>query len=375
MSDIRTLAVVYGTRPEAIKMAPLIMALRREETLDVTTVNVGQHRDSLMLVPSVLRMGDDQKFSISQDGLSLTDISTRAWRTVSRALDRSGCDAVVVQGDTSTALCGALAAAYAHKPVIHLEAGLRTGNPASPFPEEMHRKLISGVAGLHLAPTKTARANLVREGVPPSDVQVVGNTSIDASRIALEAWSPERSAIPADLLVEGRDLIIFTAHRRENWDKMEDFSRLLRRLATRYPQIGFVLPLHPNRLVTDVLRLGTSHLPNVRLLGPMPYDDMMKLLTRARVVVTDSGGLQEEAAALGRPTLVIRDTTERPEGIEAGVAALAGTDVDTIEKLVCTLMDSPEEYRRMACPSTCYGDGRAAERALRAIVDFMAGSR
>ncbi len=369
-----TVSVIYGTRPEAIKTAPLVMALRRHTELRVSVVNVGQHRESLMLIPPALRTEVDYKFDIS-GGLTLSAISTSAWQTVAGVLTGGTADAVVVQGDTSVAFSSALAALYTRTPVIHLEAGLRTWNLDSPFPEEAHRKMISGIARLHLAPTTTARANLLREGLPARDVRVVGNTSIDACRIALAAWERARSALPDALLDDRRPIVTFTTHRRENWDRVKDFALAVGRLAAGCPGTSFVLPLHPNHLVTDVMAGATSHLPNVHLLGPLPYDDMIRLLTRTWVLVTDSGGLQEEAAFLGVPTVVIRDTTERPEGLRAGVAVLAGTDGAVIEGLTRKLLDSPEDHRRMARPSTCYGDGHAGEKAAGAISEFVSGLR
>ncbi|ONK15813.1 UDP-N-acetylglucosamine 2-epimerase (non-hydrolyzing) [Streptomyces sp. MP131-18] len=369
-----TVSVIYGTRPEAIKMAPLVMALRRHTELCVSVVNVGQHKESLMLVPPALRTDVDYQFDIS-GGLTLSAISTRAWQAVAGVLTGGAADAVVVQGDTSVAFSSALAALYTRTPVIHLEAGLRTWNLDSPFPEEAHRKMISGIARLHLAPTRTAQGNLLREGLAARDVRVVGNTSIDACRIALAAWDRARSRMPDSLLDDPRAIVTFTTHRRENWDRVKDFALAVGRLAAGYPGISFVLPLHPNRLVTDVMAGATAHLPNVHLLGPLPYDDMIKLLTRTWVLVTDSGGLQEEAAFLGVPTVVIRDTTERPEGLRAGVAVLAGIDAAVIEGLTRKLLDSPEDHRRMARPSTCYGDGRAGEKAALAITEFVSGLR
>jgi UDP-N-acetylglucosamine 2-epimerase (non-hydrolysing) len=365
------LTIVYGTRPEAIKLAPLATALRRTPGVQVQVVYLGQHPPSLMVVPAPLQMLPDRVFQIADGRRPLSGVIAEAWRLTAEVVEATRTDAVVVQGDTATAFGAALGAFYTCTAVIHLEAGLRTHDLRSPFPEEANRKLISGITSLHLAPTRTARNNLVRERVAERDIHVVGNTSIDALRLALSAWRRSNSTLPPDLLDRPGEVLTFTAHRRENWPRMEEFARLVVRLATAHPATAVALPLHPNRTVSDVMRAQTAGLANVYFLGPLPYDDMMALLCRTRVLVTDSGGLQEEAAFLGVPTLVIRDTTERPEGIAAGVARLAGTNCAVVESAAEELLRSDATHRGMAKPSDCYGDGTAAARAATAITGFL----
>jgi UDP-N-acetylglucosamine 2-epimerase (non-hydrolysing) len=363
--------IVYGTRPEAIKLAPLATALRRTPGFQVEVVYFGQHPPSLMVVPALLRMVPDRVFQIADGQRLLSGVMAEASRVTAEVAEETRSDAVIVQGDTATALGAALGAFYARTAVIHLEAGLRTHDLRSPFPEEANRKLISGITSLHLAPTKAARDNLIRENVAEWNIHVVGNTSIDALRLAQSAWQRSNSTLPPDLLDRPGEVLTFTAHRRENWPRMEEFARLVARLAMAHPATAVALPLHPNRAVSEVMRAHTAGLANVHFLGPVPYDDMIALLCRTRVLVTDSGGLQEEAAFLGVPTLVIRDTTERPEGIAAGVVRLVGIDCVAVESAAEELLRSDAAHRCMAKPSDCYGDGTAAAKSVAAITGFL----
>jgi UDP-N-acetylglucosamine 2-epimerase (non-hydrolysing) len=363
---------VYGTRPEAIKMAPLIEALHRSAVLEPVVVVTGQHRRMLDQVNDLFGIQPEFDLDILVPGQTLPDITSRALTGVTEVVQRLRPNAVVVQGDTTTAFAAALAAFYEQVPVVHLEAGLRTGNLASPFPEELNRRLTASVASLHLAPTATARANLLAEGFPTGSIAVTGNTVIDAllSTVARHvAFSDPR----LDSVVStGRRIVVVTTHRRESWGPpMVRAMGAVAELARLEPDVTVVLPMHRNPVVRNAVLAGLAELTNVILVEPLSYGEFARLLAVCTLVISDSGGIQEEAPSLGKPVLVLRDTTERPEALTAGTVRLVGTDHDAILTAATTLLRDPDAYERMARAVNPYGDGRAAPRALAAIEELL----
>ncbi|MFV0524215.1 MAG: non-hydrolyzing UDP-N-acetylglucosamine 2-epimerase [Acidimicrobiales bacterium] len=362
------IAVVFGTRPEAIKMAPLVQALDADARFRPRVVLTGQHREMVDQVLALFGIEPDVDLAIMQQGQTLAGITGAAVQGLDQAFEKLDPDMVAVQGDTSTTMCGALAAFYRQIPVAHLEAGLRSGNPYSPFPEEINRRMTSQLATLHLAPTERAVDALLAEGVDPSRVVRTGNTVIDA----LQWVQANRKGFGTDALrfldEDDRPMILVTAHRRESWgDGMAQIGGALAEVATRHPELTLVFPIHRNPLVREQVLPPVAGLDNVVVTEPVDYVELVALLDRCRLVLTDSGGIQEEAPGLGKPVLVMRDTTERPEGVAAGVARLVGTDrariVDEVERLV----SDPAAYAGMANAVNPYGDGTAAVRTVEAM--------
>jgi UDP-N-acetylglucosamine 2-epimerase (non-hydrolysing) len=356
-------ACVLGTRPEVVKMAPVIAALARDPRFTPVLVNTGQHRELLSETMALFGLVPDVALDLMQPGQRLAGFLGRCVESLDRALLDIDPAAVVAQGDTSTVLAAALCAFYQDRPFCHVEAGLRTGDFRNPFPEEMNREVASRFAALHFAPTEAARANLLAERVPDGRIVVTGNTVIDALLMVREMRIPHGLARD-----RSRRLVVVTAHRRENFGgPMRGMLRALKAIATRWPDVEIVYPAHPNpevrRAIAD--EIGESAL--VRVVEPLSYGPFVSLLDEATLILTDSGGIQEEAPALGKPVLVLRDETERPEAIDAGVARLVGTDEARIVEETARLLDDPAWYRQMARGASPYGDGQAARRIVAAI--------
>ncbi|MFF2515432.1 non-hydrolyzing UDP-N-acetylglucosamine 2-epimerase [Streptomyces sp. NPDC058086] len=369
---MKRLMVVYGTRPEAIKMAPVIEALDRSPIFRPTVTVTAQHRGLLDQVHALFGVRADHDLDILSERQSLADITVRVLDGLCPLLLRERPEAVLVQGDTTTAFAGALAAFYSQIPVVHLEAGLRTGDRYSPFPEEINRRLATQLASLHLAPTPHARDNLLRDGVPPSSVVVTGNTVIDALLWAVGRKAHYGDPALADLDDTARRVLLVTAHRRESWGGgMESIGSALADLARAEPDLLIVLPLHPNPVVRAAILPQVAHIASIRLTEPLAYGAFARLMNRAHIILTDSGGIQEEGPGLGKPVLVIRDTTERPEALRAGTSRLVGTDREHIVKQVRLLLHDRAAYAAMAKAVNPYGDGRAADRTVRAIGHWM----
>jgi UDP-N-acetylglucosamine 2-epimerase len=363
---------VFGTRPEAIKLAPVIRRLREDPGHFICRVAVtAQHRELLDQVLEVFEIRPDHDLDIMQPGQSLPALTSRMLAALERVLDTERPDWVVVHGDTTTALCGALAAFYAGIRVAHVEAGLRTGDMQAPFPEEMNRVVVGRLATLHFAPTPQAAANLRREGIAEGNIAVTGNTGIDAVleiRDALASGRLKVGALPR--LDPARKLILVTGHRRESFGGgFERICEALALLADR-PDTEIVYAVHPNPNVDGPVRDRLGAHANIHLIAPLPYVPFVELMRRAHILLTDSGGIQEEAPSLGRPVLVMRDKTERPEAVEAGTAILVGTDVARIVGECSRLLDDPAEYQRRSSIHNPYGDGQAARR----IRDILAGA-
>jgi UDP-N-acetylglucosamine 2-epimerase (non-hydrolysing) len=367
-ADPVRIMVVYGTRPEAIKVAPLIRELRESPLFTPLVAVTAQHRSMLDQVNEVFGVTPDFDLDIHQPGQTLTGITNRALAGVQDLLAAQRPDAVVMQGDTTTVFAAALAAFYEKIPVVHLEAGLRTDDPYSPYPEEINRRLATQLATLHLAPTATSRANLMAENVHPSAITVTGNTVIDAllwaSSGAHGYGDPALSSLDAD----PAPVLLVTAHRRESWGRpMRQAARALATVAVAHPELRVVFPMHANPLVREAVLPAIGHLPNVTVTGPLPYGGFARLMNRASLILTDSGGVQEEGPSLGKPVLVMRDTTERPEAVRVGTARLVGTDHDLIVLTTSQLLTDPAAYAAMAGAVNPYGDGRAAERSVAAL--------
>jgi UDP-N-acetylglucosamine 2-epimerase (non-hydrolysing) len=368
----RRVAVIYGTRPEAIKMAPVVSGLQKHPDIDPVVVVTGQHREMLDQVNQLFGIVPDHDLDLMVHGATLADLSSRALRDVSELLTQERPDAVVVQGDTSTAFIAALAAFYLGIPVVHLEAGLRSGDISSPFPEEANRRLVAPIARLHLAPTSTSRGNLLAEGVDPAIVATTGNTVIDALQEAL--LTPARFSDPAveRLVHTERRFVLVTAHRRESWgEPMREAMLALRDIAEAEPDLFFVVPMHRNPIVREVVRDVLGDLPQVLLTEPFDYHEFCHTMRAADLVISDSGGVQEEAPSLGKPVLVMRENTERPEAVHAGTVRLVGTDRATIRESALTLLRDPAAYAAMANAVNPYGDGKAGPRAVAAIAHLL----
>ncbi len=375
---LHKVAVIFGTRPEAIKLAPVVLALKAHPAFDCRVCVTGQHREMLDQVLDVFGLVPDTDLALMEPNQTLGRLTARAVESLDQYLGREKPQLVLVQGDTTTVFCAALAAFYHHIPIGHVEAGLRTGDLQSPWPEEANRVLTSRLTTLHFAPTAASCRNLLAEGVPAGSVVVTGNTVIDALFLALErarAALPTIPGLPAEVLAagEGRPLVLITGHRRESHGAgFESICRAVAELARRFPAARFVYPVHLNPKVREpVQRLLGGGLPNVHLIEPLAYLPFVALMDRATLLLTDSGGIQEEAPSLGKPVLVMRDTTERPEAIEAGTVQLVGTSFDRIVGEVTRLLTDRAAYEAMARAHNPYGDGHAAGRIVAASLAFL----
>lgn len=370
----RRIACVFGTRPEAIKMAPVVLALEESEHFQPVVIVTAQHREMLDQVLDLFGIVPDYDLNILRPGQTLTRVTTSALAALDPVLCQVAPDLVLVQGDTTTVFVGALAAFYHQIPVGHIEAGLRTGDPYSPFPEEINRRLTTQLTALHLAPTPSAAGNLVAEGVPREQIMTTGNTVIDALHLTLRDLSSPCVDRWCTVHADPRRLLLVTAHRRESWgEPMRRIGLALAELARRRHDLLIVFPIHRNPLVREAIEPAVRGFDNVLLDEPLAYGQFCALMNRADIVLTDSGGVQEEAPALGKPVLVMRDTTERPEAVMAGTVQLVGTEQDIIVQAVERLLDNPDAYTEMANAVNPYGDGHASERVVGAIGNFLDG--
>lgn len=363
---------IFGTRPEAIKMAPIVAALQDSADFDCVVTVTGQHREMLDQVNDLFGIVPDYDLDILQQGQSLSAIMTRTMDGLDRLFSANRPDAVIVQGDTTTSTAGAIAAFYHGIPVVHVEAGLRSGDLFSPFPEEANRKITSQIASLHLAPTSISKANLVAEGVNPANIVVTGNSVIDALLATSGKDLPFTDPILEGLVQSGRKILLVTTHRRENQgESMRGVGRALARLADAYPDLDIVLPVHKNPAVREAVLPGLGGRSNVIVTEPLAYGEFTRMLAKAHIVLTDSGGVQEEAPSLGKPVLVMRDNTERPEAVTAGTVLLIGTGEDRIVNEVTRLIEDGSHFRAMANAVNPYGDGLAARRTVAAIAQLL----
>ncbi len=384
---MKKVLLVFGTRPEAIKMAPLVKSLQlRPERFCTQVCVTGQHREMLDQVLRVFDIQPDYDLNIMQQGQDLYDVTSRVLVGMRDVLKETNPDIVLVHGDTTTSAAAALASFYQQIPVGHVEAGLRTYNIYSPWPEEMNRQLTGRIATFHFAPTQLAKENLLKEKVELDRIIVTGNTVIDALHIVIKRLNDDeavRSVVRQDILAKGYDttrlmekrrLVLVTGHRRENFgDGFQNICHAIKLLADRYPDADFVYPVHLNpnvrKPVFDIL--GDRMLKNVFLIEPLQYLPFVYLMEHSYLILTDSGGIQEEAPGLGKPVLVMRDTTERPEAIAAGTVLLVGTDREKIQQNVIALMEQPLLYRRMSEAVNPYGDGAASSRIIQFLSDRL----
>lgn len=360
---------VFGTRPEAIKMAPLVKALQQNtEQVDTVVTVTAQHREMLDQVLETFKIVPDYDLNIMKERQTLLDVATRGLEGLDQIMKEAKPDVVLVHGDTATTFVASLAAFYNQVAIGHVEAGLRTWNKYSPYPEEMNRQLTGVLADIHFAPTEQAKENLLKENKEPNSIIVTGNTAIDAlaTTVADDYTHPVLEAIGNDRMV------LLTAHRRENLgEPMENMFRAIHRILEEHPDVQVVYPMHLNPAVRDTARAILESHERVHLIEPLEVFDFHNFASRSYMILTDSGGIQEEAPSLGKPVLVLRDTTERPEGIEAGTLKLAGIEEETIYDLTKELLTNSALYNQMAKASNPYGDGHASERIVEALIAFL----
>ena len=361
---------VFGTRPEAIKMCPLVLEMRKHpDEIEPLVAVTAQHREMLDQVLHLFGITPDYDLNIMSAGQTLYDVTEKALRGLQKVLEEAKPDLVLVHGDTTTTFAGALAAFYAQIPVGHVEAGLRTGNKYSPFPEEMNRKLTGALADYHFAPTATSKANLLRENVPEAKITVTGNTVIDALKTTVKPDYRFDDDNLHEVLDSGKRLILMTTHRRENLgEPMRHVYKALCEVLRTHDDVEAIFPVHKNPKVRQIVSEELGHLQQVHLIEPLDYQPFANLMARVDVVLTDSGGIQEEAPALGKPVLVLRDTTERPEAVTAGTVKLIGTAYEDVLRETNLLLDNPEHYRAMAEAVNPYGDGEACARIVGRIL-------
>ncbi|MEV8319586.1 UDP-N-acetylglucosamine 2-epimerase (non-hydrolyzing) [Streptomyces sp. NPDC059900] len=367
---MRTVAVILGTRPEAIKFAPVIRQLQQDRRFRPVVISTGQHRQMLDETLRTFGLTADIDLGIMTPKQTLTQVTHRSLEGLESHLGALKPEAVLVHGDTATTLAGALAGFHLRIPVVHVEAGLRSGHLRSPFPEEGNRRLVAQISQLHLAPTPGNRANLLREGIDPKSVVVTGNTVIDALHWAVgQAQDYDEPAL-RDIGLDHRRIILASAHRREAWPHLPRIAEAFRTIADE-PDVRIVIPLHRNPAVRDAMLPHISDHPNITVVDPLPYLPFCKLMSRADLILSDSSGSQEEGPALGKPTLVIGNVTERGEAVAGGSAKLVGTGTDGIVESTVELLRDPDAYARMATAANPYGDGRATGRTIGALAHFF----
>jgi len=363
---------VFGTRPEAIKMAPIVKALQKQGEVDCRVILTAQHREMLDQVVNLFGIVPDYDLNLMQHGQTLAELTSGIMNGIDRILTEERPDMIIVQGDTTTTFVSALAAFYHKIPVGHVEAGLRTGEKYSPWPEEINRKLASGLADLHFAPTEVSRNNLLREGVDPKTIYVTGNTVIDALLTTVKPdfrFEPELQ----NILHENRKkrLILMTTHRRENWgEPMRQIYQALETVLSENSDRYVIFPVHKNPTVRKVVAEVLGHHDRVHLVEPLDYAPFVNLLAKAHLILTDSGGIQEEAPSLGKPVLCVRDTTERPEAVDAGTVLLVGTNYENVLAKLRLLLSDQGAYDRMSLTANPYGDGFASERIAKIVVGY-----
>lgn len=367
---MRKVAVILGTRPEAIKCAPVIRALRDDPRFHPVVMATGQHREMLDETLSALDIVPDVDLGVMRRRQSLSGVTGRILHELAGPLRASAAEAVMVHGDTATTLAGGLVGLHHRIPVVHIEAGLRSGDLYSPFPEEVNRRLVAQLSELHLAPTPGNRRNLLREGVPDSKILITGNTVIDALRWASTQDVGYGDPVLKDLDDDPRRVVLASAHRRESWTKLAEIGAALRDIAA-VPGTRVVVPLHRNPAVREALLPVIDDVPAISIVDPLPYLQFCRLMSRADIILSDSSGAEEEGPALGKPTLVLRDITERPEAVAAGTARLVGRSRERIQNEVTALLRDRRRYERMATAANPYGDGRASHRIIGALAHFF----
>lgn len=371
MKKIKVMTI-FGTRPEAIKMAPLVKELEKREEFESIVCVTAQHREMLDQVLDLFKINPQYDLNIMKERQSLTGITTRVLEGLENIFKEAQPDIVLVHGDTTTTFAGSLAAFYNQIKIGHVEAGLRSFNKYFPFPEEMNRKLTGVLSDLHFAPTKTAKENLLREGVAEEAIFVTGNTVIDAMETTVERNYVFETEELNTIDFKNKKVIMVTAHRRENWGQpLENICEALKKIALEFNDVEIIYLVHLNPAVKEVAYRVLADVERVHLLPPLDTKETHNLMNRSYMVVTDSGGLQEEAPHLGKPVLVLRDVTERPEAVKAGTAKIVGTETDNVYENIKRLLNDKDEYKKMANAINPYGDGRASERIADAILYYF----
>lgn len=367
MNKIKVMSV-FGTRPEAIKMAPLVLELEKYEQIESVVCVTAQHRQMLDQVLDIFKIKPDYDLDIMKQRQTLTTITTSALEGLDDVIKEAKPDIILVHGDTTTSFVGALAGFYNQVPVGHVEAGLRTFDKYSPFPEEMNRNLTGRIAELHFSPTKSNRQNLLNENIKDEDIFITGNTVIDAMATTVSENHQFCDSLK-DVDFKNSRVILVTAHRRENLGQpLHNICNAIRRIVDTFEDVSVVYPVHLNPAVREVANKILGGHERIKLIDPVDVNDLHNAMDRSYMIMTDSGGLQEEAPSLGKPVLVLRNETERPEAIEAGTVKLAGIDEDTIYNMACTLLTDKDEYNKMANAVNPYGDGKASKRIAEAIL-------
>lgn len=363
---------IFGTRPEAIKMAPLVKTLEKSECIETVTVVTAQHREMLDQVLELFEIKPLYDLNIMKDGQTLTDITSRVLYGMREILEKEKPHMVLVHGDTSTTFTGSLAAFYRQIPVGHVEAGLRTFNKYSPYPEEMNRRLTGCLTDLHFAPTKSSKENLVKEGIAEKKIVVTGNTVIDALLYVVEDDYSFNDEVLKDIDFDNKRVILITSHRRENYgEPMRNIFTAAREILKANSDVEIVFPVHKNPKVREIVKEILGGMERVHLIEPLDYKPFVNLMNKCCLILTDSGGIQEEAPALGKPVLVLRNTTERPEAVVAGTVKLVGTYREDIINEANLLLSNKREYKKMANAVNPYGDGKASQRIVQAILHYF----
>ncbi len=374
---MKRISLVFGTRPEAIKLAPIILRLQKHSYMQPHVCVSGQHREMLDQVLRTFGIAPDVDLSLMQPDQQLAELTSKAILAIDNYLRQYKPDLLLVQGDTTTTFCASMAAFYNRIPIGHVEAGLRSCNKSSPYPEEINRLLTTRLADYHFVPTNRSRANLIKEDVPPERIFVTGNTVIDALHMAMSKVrtdTPTITGLPDQVVNKRslRPLVLVTGHRREDFGEgLRSICSAIARLAVQFPQTAFVYPVHLNPNVRDPVFQLLSNRENVFLIEPLGYLPFVALMDRSTLILTDSGGIQEEAPSLGKPVLVTRETTERPEGLEAGTTKLVGTNADAIVEAITSLLTNQSAYETMSRAINPYGDGNASKRIVETCADLL----
>lgn len=367
---MKKVLILFGTRPEAIKMAPLVKEFQKNTKFETKICVTAQHREMLDQVLDFFSISPDFDLNLMKPGQNLYNLTAEIIVQLKPVLESFDPDYVFVHGDTTTTMAGSIAAFYSGAQVCHVEAGLRTWNKRAPFPEEANRQITGRLADYHFAPTTTSKANLLKENVPEDHIKVTGNTVIDALLDSIKKVNENPSELVKDLekKLDGRDLILVTGHRRENHGAgFERICQALKEIAAEHPEMEIIYPVHLNPKVQEPVKRILGHIKNIELIDPLAYQDFIWLMNRSKLIITDSGGVQEEAPSLGKPVLVMRNTTERPEAVEAGTVILVGTDKQKIVNETLNLLKNPQHFKEMSKLHNPYGDGKACAR----IVDYI----
>jgi len=369
----KKIAVVFGTRPDTIKMAPIIIELQNNsDCFEVLTIATAQHRQMLDQVLDVFKIKPNYDLDIMSPKQTLAGVTAKIITGIDEILAVEKPDMVLVQGDTTTTCIGSMAAFYRQIPVGHIEAGLRTNDKANPFPEEINRRITGVITDLHFAPTETSRQSLLKENVDPKTIFVTGNTVVDALKYSVLKDYTYTVPVLNTLTEQKKKIVLVTMHRRENWGQpMEGASMAIKRLAQQFPDFAFIFPMHLNPIVRDVVNPILKDLPNVHLIEPLDYLDFVNLMSKSYLILTDSGGVQEEGPHFGVPILVLRYVTERPDAVDYGTVKLVGLDEETIYQTALLLIQNENEYKKMANAVNPYGDGLSADRTIRILKNYF----